>query len=487
MEHTLSRHWGFSSLKPEQQRAVDAVMAGRDSLVILSTGYGKSLIFQLPAAARPGVTLVVSPLIALAADQLSALEDRDVAAALFAGSLDRDEKARVLRMLGHSGVGGDDDDEGDDDDPPEISLLYVTPEALRSDALARALARLHARGLVNAIAVDEAHCVSQWGHDFRTSYQAIGAFRARTLAGVPVQALTATATARVRADITASLGLRDPVVVAASVDRPNIFMEVVDGTRWADDEAEVADLARWISARGEGAAGLVYCTKRAECERVADALVDAGLDAAAFHAGLDERARARLQREFCGGDGAPILVATVAFGMGVDKPDVRWVAHWDPPKSLEALLQEMGRGGRDGGAAASRVYWTPRRRVRLSDRAGGEGAGEAVPLSPSLVAYCETRTCRRAALLAHFGERGAAAGGHANCCDVCASGGTSAAAAAPAPVAPLRAPTIRRPLAAANDAQKAAPDARVRKPFKMPRRIAPPARESRGDNGESNS
>ena len=474
LSSTLFQHWGFVGLKPEQQRAIDAVMSGRDSLVVLSTGFGKSLVFQLPAAARPGVTLVVSPLIALAADQLSALEDRDVAAALFAGSLGPDEKARVLRRLGHS---SDDDDDDDDDDPPDISLLYVTPEALRSDALTRALARLHTRGLVNAIAVDEAHCVSQWGHDFRPSYQAIGAFRARNLASVPVQALTATATARVRADVTASLGLRDPVVVTSSVDRPNIFLEVVDGMRWADYEAEVADLARWISARGEGAAGLVYCTKRAECERVADALIDAGLDAAAYHAGLDERARARLQRDFCGGDSAPILVATVAFGMGVDKSDVRWVVHWDPPKSLEALLQEMGRGGRDGRAAASRVHWTPRRRVRLN-RAGVDGAGDVVPLSPSIVAYCESRTCRRSALLTHFGERGAAAGGHSNCCDVCASGG-SAAAAAPAPIAPLRAPTIRRPLAVANDAKVAAP---VRKPFKMPRRIAPPASKSPRDN-----
>ena len=220
--------------------------------------------------------------------------------------------------------------------------------------------------------------------------------------GVPVQALTATATKRVRDDLKRILRLREPVEVTGSVDRPNIRLEVVEGDAMEEEE-ERADLYEWLCEH-EGA-GLVYCGRRQTCDELADALAEAGVDAVAYHAGKDAATRSRLQRGFCGGE-TRVMVATLAFGMGIDKADVRWVVHWDPPQSLEHLLQEAGRAGRDGLPAKSRIYLTERRRPRFKPRQGEEGAhAAAIPVSASLLRYCRARRCRRAVLLEHFGEK----------------------------------------------------------------------------------
>jgi len=331
----LERVWGHADFRGLQAEVIQEVLAGRDVMAVLPTGGGKSVCYQVPAILRPGVGLVVSPLIALMTDQVEALKQQGVAAARLDSGLTMDERSAVWRAA-RAG---------------ELDLLYVSPEGLASGAMLDRLAELP----ISLIAIDEAHCVSQWGHDFRPDYRTLGRL-AEIFPGVPRIAVTATADARTRDDILASLRLGEARVFVDSFARPNLQLSAerkVNGSR-ARTDAAVIELVR----ERRGKSGVVYCGSRDGCERVADALRDAGSNAIAYHAGFDARERGRRLERFLAEDGA-VMVATIAFGMGVDKPDVRFVIHADPPGSLEAYWQEIGRAGRDGEPAEGITLYGP--------------------------------------------------------------------------------------------------------------------------------
>ena len=387
----LRQVWGFDAFRPGQEEIVAAVAAGRDVLAIMPTGGGKSLCFQLPALLREGVTLVVSPLIALMRDQVRALGEAGVAAGALTSANSEAETDAVMAALRER----------------RLKLLYIAPERLASAATLPLLRRAG----VAAIAVDEAHCVSQWGHDFRPDYLRIGALR-RAL-GVPLAAFTATADAETRAEIVARLfeGAA-PVTFLRGFDRPNIHLafQPKDGPR-----AQILDFAR---AR-PGQSGIVYCATRAKTETLAAALNAAGLPAIAYHGGMEPEARRAAEARFQCEDGL-IVAATVAFGMGIDKPDIRWVAHADLPKSIEAYYQEVGRAGRDGAPAETLTLHGPDD-IRLRRSQIDEGLAEAPRKAAdharlnALLGLAEATGCRRQVLLGYFGEQSAPCGN----CDLC--------------------------------------------------------------------
>ena len=388
----LREVFGYGEFRGQQQAIIEAAVGGRDALVLMPTGGGKSLCYQIPALMRDGVGLVVSPLIALMEDQVGALRDAGVPAAYLNSSLTRAEQRRVIDEL-----------EG-----RRLKLLYVAPERLlqeETQALLRAVQ-------ISLIAIDEAHCVSQWGHDFRQDYLALNQLK-HWFPGVPRMALTATATPPTRTEIVARLELTDPEVFIASFDRPNIRYLVQTKT-----DARRQLLQFLESHRGE--AGIVYCLARNKTETVAEWLREAGYDALPYHAGLANETRAENQRRFLTED-AVIIVATIAFGMGIDKPDVRFVAHLDLPKSLESYYQETGRAGRDGEPAdAWMVYGLQdvvqqRLLVDKSEADEQHKRRERHKLD-ALLGWCEVTECRRAPLLEYFGEKTAAACGN---CDNC--------------------------------------------------------------------
>jgi ATP-dependent DNA helicase RecQ len=316
----LSEYWGYTSFRPLQRDAMDAILGGRDSLVVLPTGGGKSLCFQAPALVRGGLGLVVSPLISLMKDQVDTLVENGIQAACYNSSMSADDKASVAAGIRDG----------------RYALLYVSPERLAgegSDGFLRMVGR------VSYIAIDEAHCISQWGHDFRPEYRQLGALRAR-FPGVSLHAFTATATARVRRDIAAQLELRDPIELVGSFDRPNLIYRVVPR---GGLKGQLQD----ILARHRGDAGIVYCTSRREVDALAAWLSSEGVRARPYHAGLADEERHRNQDAFINED-ADVVVATVAFGMGIDRSDVRFVVHAGAPQSLEHYQQESGRAGRDG-------------------------------------------------------------------------------------------------------------------------------------------
>src|SRR6187549_596845 len=315
LEDALARYWGYTAFRPLQREAMDAVLSGRDSIVVLPTGGGKSLCFQAPAAAADsGLAVVVSPLISLMKDQVDTLVGNGVSAALFNSSLGADEKATVMRGLAEQ----------------RYRLLYVSPERLVGDGSDGFIARLAGCG-VRFIAVDEAHCISQWGHDFRPEYRQLARLRER-FPGVSMHAYTATATARVRRDIAAQLSLRQPHELVGSFDRPNLVYRVLP-------RATLKKQLQEILARHRGNAGIIYCTSRKEVDALAEWLSSTGLRALPYHAGLDDRERHRNQDAFINED-ADVIVATVAFGMGIDRSNVRFVIHAGAPQSLEHYQQE---------------------------------------------------------------------------------------------------------------------------------------------------
>jgi RecQ family ATP-dependent DNA helicase len=421
--------------RPGQREALEATLDGKDCLAMLPTGAGKSLLYMLPAAMRaardePGLTVVVSPLLSLLRDQLRRCDELGVDADAWHSAADPARLERIARDLNTPR------DEGG----PGLRLLFVTPEAFAGAARLRdALKKRADDGSLVSVAVDEAHCVSQWGHDFRPAYLALSETRSTLMPDVPIAALTATATPDVERSVVDALGLKSPVVVRRPVNRPNLQYEVfrrealVTEAGASTESAAVTHLVEFASAAVEasgerpgtsgedggedgGPAGIVFARTRDECDRVAGLLVDAGMDAVSYHAGKSREALARAQRDWSAGD-LHAVVATVAFGMGVDKPNVRWVAHWGPPATLEGLYQESGRAGRDGDIARCALYVGAAELEALRRLGSGAAAGAACVEAYAL----NDRKCRRAALAKHFGERGAKPCGAGDAaCDVCA-------------------------------------------------------------------
>jgi ATP-dependent DNA helicase RecQ len=386
--------FGYSSFRGQQEAIIDAALAGHDSLVLMPTGGGKSLCYQIPAIVRDGVGLVVSPLIALMEDQVSALREAGVAAAFLNSTLRRAEQNEVIAGLRHG----------------RLKLLYLAPERLLQDETQALLREV----TISIVAIDEAHCVSQWGHDFRAEYLGLNALK-EWLPGVPRMALTATATLPTRDEIVARLELDNPRVFVESFDRPNIRYAVQTKT---DARRQLLEFLR--SHRGEP--GIVYCLSRDKTESTSAWLTEHGFAALPYHAGLPAETRAEHQRRFLAEDSL-IVVATIAFGMGIDKPDVRFVAHLDLPKSIEAYYQETGRAGRDGEPAdAWMVYGLQdvvqlRQFVEASEADEHHKRRERAKLD-ALLGWCEVIECRRKPLLEYFGETRADACGN---CDNCAS------------------------------------------------------------------
>ena len=393
----LGRVWGHADFRGLQSQVVAEVLAGRDVMAVLPTGGGKSVCYQIPAMLRPGVGLVVSPLIALMTDQVEALKQQGVAAARLDSGVPMEERSAIWRAA-RSG---------------ELDLLYVSPEGLAAGSMLERLSEID----LSLIAIDEAHCVSQWGHDFRPDYRSLGRL-AEIFPGVPRIAVTATADARTRDDILASLRLGEARVFVDSFARPNLQLSAerkINGSR-ARTDAAVVELVR----ERRGKSGVVYCGSRDGCERVAQTLRDGGVNAIAYHAGFDAKDRDRRLERFLAEDGA-VMVATIAFGMGVDKPDVRFVIHADPPGSLEAYWQEIGRAGRDGEPAEGITLYGPSDIAWSLRRLEGRPMAEEVKQVQTrkvrqLFAMLDGAVCRPQAVRRYFGEQDAQPCG---VCDIC--------------------------------------------------------------------
>jgi ATP-dependent DNA helicase RecQ len=385
----LEEVFGYGEFRGPQQAIIEHVVAGSDALVLMPTGGGKSLCYQIPAIAREqrgqGITVVISPLIALMQDQVGALDEAGVSAAFLNSTLSFDEASQVEKRL----LRGD------------ITLLYCAPERVMTPRFLAQLDSLYERGKLSLFAIDEAHCVSQWGHDFRPEYRALTVLHER-YASVPRIALTATADALTRADIVERLQLQKAQQFVSSFDRPNISYTIVEKREAAQQ------LLRFILDEHMGEAGIVYCQSRKRVEEVASMLCDEGVAALPYHAGLDVRVRRANQDQFLRSEGI-VMVATIAFGMGIDKPDVRFVAHLDMPKNIEGYYQETGRAGRDGEAAQAWMCYglqdVVNQRRMIDESPAGEEFKQALRGKlDALLGLAEATDCRRVRLLAYFGE-----------------------------------------------------------------------------------
>jgi len=378
--------WGYAAFRPLQEEAASAVMEGRDSIVILPTGGGKSLCFQLPAALMRGTALVVTPLIALMKDQVDALRQRGVAAGCLHSGLDAEERRQTERLLREG----------------RLKLLYLSPERLMLDGYLETLAT---RGL-SFVAVDEAHCISQWGHDFRKEYRMLGQLRER-MPDLPIHAYTATASENVERDIVSELSLRNPVRHVGNFERGNLTYRVL-AKQTSPKRAVFQQVTRLLDAR-KGKCAIVYCISRRDTEEMADTLRGGGHSAAAYHAGMTPELRARTQDDFLSG-ATHVVVATVAFGMGIDKADVRAVIHAGLPKSIEHYQQESGRAGRDGLPSECILLYSPMDAVvwrKLMDTPETSPSQLLVMQSAlrSMEAYAAPGQCRTDFLLQHFGQK----------------------------------------------------------------------------------
>ena len=387
----LTRYFGYDSFRPGQQGIVEALLAGRDVLGVMPTGAGKSVCYQIPAALSPGATLVISPLISLMRDQVDALNDLGMPAAFINTTQTPDEQAMVFAQAAAG----------------QIKLLYVAPERLETGRFRDFAARTP----ISLIAVDEAHCVSQWGQDFRSSYLGIGDFIAGLPQRPPVGAFTATATERVRRDIVGLLGLRNPAVTVTGFDRPNLYFDVVK----LETKYKAAWVARYVADHPDES-GIVYCATRKTTEALTDTLNQMGHPAVAYHGGMSPGAREAAQRDFIT-DKVPVVVATNAFGMGIDKSNVRYVIHHNLPESIEAYYQEAGRAGRDGEPSRCTLLWNEsdivtRRRLLDNDYENERLTPEEQEivrqskrrLLDGMVGYCRTTDCLHRYMTRYFGQ-----------------------------------------------------------------------------------
>ena len=387
----LTRYFGYDSFRPGQQGIVEALLAGRDVLGVMPTGAGKSVCYQIPAALSPGMTLVISPLISLMRDQVDALNDLGLPAAFINTTQTPDEQAMVFAQAAAG----------------QIKLLYVAPERLETGRFRDVAARTP----ISLIAVDEAHCVSQWGQDFRSSYLGIGDFIAGLPQRPPVGAFTATATERVRRDIVGLLGLRNPAVTVTGFDRPNLYFDVVK----LETKYKAAWVARYVADHPDES-GIVYCATRKTTEALTDTLNQMGHPAVAYHGGMSPDAREAAQRDFIT-DKVPVVVATNAFGMGIDKSNVRYVIHHNLPESIEAYYQEAGRAGRDGEPSRCTLLWNEsdivtRRRLLDNDYENERLTPEEQEivrqskrrLLDGMVGYCRTTDCLHRYMTRYFGQ-----------------------------------------------------------------------------------
>ena len=377
-QQALKKYFGYDHFRPLQEQIITDALAGRDVFALLPTGGGKSLCFQLPALLRDGLTIVVSPLIALMKDQVDALQTSGIPATFLNSTLDDDEARLRLRGL-HRG---------------DYKLLYLAPERLMLDGfLERAL-----NWDISQFAIDEAHCISEWGHDFRPEYRDLGKLRTR-FPTVPIIALTATATERVRGDIVKHLALRDPSCYVASFNRPNLIYRV------EAKSSAFNQLLNFTRAR-PNESGIIYCASRKTADTLAKKLTIEGIEAKAYHAGLDSKDRAKNQESFLRDD-ARVITATIAFGMGINKPNVRFVVHYDLPKNIEGYYQETGRAGRDGLPSECLLLFSAgdvAKQIRFIEEKAEHDQRIARAQLRDMVGYAETRECRRAALLTYFGE-----------------------------------------------------------------------------------
>ncbi|HJJ30777.1 MAG TPA: ATP-dependent DNA helicase [Methanocorpusculum sp.] len=395
IQETLEKYFRLTAFRPNQSEIIEEIIAGRDVLAVMATGGGKSLCYQLPAVMLSGMTVVISPLISLMKDQVDSLSSQGVNVAMLNSSLSYDKRKAVESDI----VSG------------KVRILYVSPErAVQADFV-----DLLQKTEVSLFAVDEAHCISMWGHQFRPEYRKIKGLRA-FFPDTPFAAFTATATKRVRDDIVSELKMKNPAVFIGSFDRPNLYYAVY---KEPHPELRMEHILEYVKEHADKS-GIIYCFSRADTEKAADYLSKAHVPALPYHAGLSARVRSEIQELFISNE-VRVICATVAFGMGIDKPDVRYVIHAHMPKDLESYYQETGRAGRDGKPSECILYYSAGDRAKMIRMAESDSGEKPVNIQAvrdrlyQLYAYCESKECRRKLLLSYFGEESGSCGNCDNC------------------------------------------------------------------------